>query len=228
MTASNPNWLKKASNGVNTDSGEKSDGEDTNSGEKSDEEDTTSEEESDGENTDSKEDSSNKADSESNDRGPNEINEIQSKHSPDEQDKSKEIVSDEEDEVVCTGINVHSGGMLGKEIAQPEEQDEIIYTGTRKRNVIVGGVGGETRETAIDLTRSSKSIYEDSLESCAAERLNFKNLVQPSTTLSTSLHASEKSSTAWHVLCSLSTVSAEPLSDNSKNLISIMRFVKKW
>lgn len=165
MTASNPNWLKKASNGVNTDSGEKSDGEDTNSGEKSNEEDTTSEEESDGENTDSKEDSSNKADSESNDRGPNEINEIQSKHSPDEQDKSKEIVSDEEDEVVCTGINVHSGGMLGKEIAQPEEQDEIIYTGTRKRNVIVGGVGGETRETAIDLTRSSKSIYEDSLES---------------------------------------------------------------
>lgn len=172
MTASNPDWLKKASNRVNTDSGEKSDGEDTNSGEESngedtnsgeqsDEEDTTSEEESDGENTDSEQDSSNKADSESNDRGPNEINEIQSKHSPDEQEKSKEIVSDEEDEVVCTGINVHRGG---KEIAQPEEQDEIVWTGTRKRNVIVGGVGGETRETAIDLTRSSKSIYEDTLE----------------------------------------------------------------
>ncbi|KAE9384533.1 hypothetical protein BT96DRAFT_950494 [Gymnopus androsaceus JB14] len=176
MTASNPNWLKKASNRVNTDSGEKSNGEDTNSGEesngedinsgeKSDEEDTTSEEESDGENTHSEQASSNKADSKLNDRGPYEINGIQSKHSPDEQEKSKETVSDEEDEVVCTGINVHSSGMLGKEIAQPEEQDEIVCMGTRKQNVIVGGVGGETRETAIDLTWSSKSIYEDSLES---------------------------------------------------------------
>ncbi|KAE9385877.1 hypothetical protein BT96DRAFT_949535 [Gymnopus androsaceus JB14] len=142
MTASN-NWLKKQSNGVNTDSAAKSD-----------KEDTTSREESDGENTDSKQYSS-----KSNDRGPDEINEIQSKHSPDEQEKSKEIVLDEEDEVVCTGINVHSGGRLGKEIAQPEEQDKIVCMGNRKQNVIVGSVGGETRETI------SKSIYEDTLES---------------------------------------------------------------
>ena len=111
--------------------------------------------------TASSHDSSSKAGSELNDRGPHEL---QSKDALDKQEKSKEVALDEES--VRTSINVRAiiSSGLSRETIQPEEPDEIVCTGARKRKVIVGGVGGDTRETAIDLTKSSKSIYDDCLE----------------------------------------------------------------
>ena len=111
--------------------------------------------------TASSQDTSSKAGSELNDRGPHKL---QSKGALDKQEKSKEVALDEEP--MCTSINVWAiiSSGLGRETIQPEEPDEIVCTGARKRKVIIGGVGGDTRETAIDLTKSSKSIYDDCLE----------------------------------------------------------------
>ena len=111
--------------------------------------------------TGSSQDTSSKAGSELNDRGPHEI---QSKHALDKQEKSKEVALDEEP--VRTSISVQAiiSSGLGRETIQREEPKKIVWTGARKRKVIVVGVGGDTRETAIDLTKSSKSIYDDCLE----------------------------------------------------------------
>ncbi|KAE9397087.1 hypothetical protein BT96DRAFT_941143 [Gymnopus androsaceus JB14] len=69
----------------------------------------------------------------------------------------------QEEEEVFTGINA-CGTLAGG--SEQEEPDEILYMGWKKRHVIVGGVGGRTKETAIDLTKCSKSIYEDTFDSC--------------------------------------------------------------
>ncbi|KAE9394170.1 hypothetical protein BT96DRAFT_943337 [Gymnopus androsaceus JB14] len=64
----------------------------------------------------------------------------------------------EDGEILCTGISVR--GQTG----QMESDNEIVCTGTRICNIIVGGVGGKTKDTAINLTQTSSSIYKDSLE----------------------------------------------------------------
>ena len=66
------------------------------------------------------------------------------------------------------GINtrrVIAGGQDSQTAQQEQEEpDPIACIGSQKRKIIIGGVGGWSKETAINLTESSKSIYEDTFE----------------------------------------------------------------
>ena len=95
--------------------------------------------------------------------------ETDDEHTASEQDSGDAERNRGSKEEVFTGINTRGtiAGGLGRQSTQleQEEPDEILYMGWKKRNIIVGGVGGRTKETAINLTKCSKSIYEDTFDS---------------------------------------------------------------